>query len=239
MSDAVTLVISEAREDVLRLEEISPEQTLELTRVVLTCSATRKPLARPLTLPLADCIGASSEGRELVVSSAPLKGAFLAKPCRQLKSKRFACVSAEQATSWSAAIQNLLRGASLDAPLPSQRPRWLVVINPVSGNRLGLKVMDSCRPLFEAAGIALNEVITTHQGHAGEVIAQLNIAAVDGVVCVGGDGIVYEVVNALMSRPDADELVASLPIGVLPAGTGNSLSCSLLHAAKEPLHHMR
>lgn len=46
----------------------------------------------------------------------------------------------------------------------------------------------------------------------------------DVIVCVGGDGIVHEVINGLASRPNGKNLLASLPIAVIPAGI-STLSC--------------
>ena len=47
--------------------------------------------------------------------------------------------------------------------------------------------------VFELAGIAVRVQHTTHEGHAAEVAAALDLASVDGVVCVSGDGLVNEV----------------------------------------------
>ena len=48
------------------------------------------------------------------------------------------------------------------------------------------------------------------------------------IVCVGGDGIVYEVVNGLASRQDGLAVLSSVPIAVIPSGSGNGLVKSAL-----------
>ena len=45
----------------------------------------------------------------------------------------------------------------------------------------------------------------------------------DGIVTISGDGLIYECVNGMMSRPDWKELADSLVFGFIPAGTGNGL----------------
>ena len=66
---------------------------------------------------------------------------------------------------------------------------------------------------------------TTHEGHAGEVAAALDPTSVDGVVCVSGDGLVNEVLNGLMRRDDPR--AHRLPVGHVPAGSGNAIAKSL------------
>ncbi|CAG8789394.1 13508_t:CDS:2, partial [Acaulospora morrowiae] len=42
---------------------------------------------------------------------------------------------------------------------------------------------------------------------------------------VSGDGIIFEIINGLLSRKDAKDI--KIPIGVIPAGTGNALNICL------------
>ena len=65
---------------------------------------------------------------------------------------------------------------------------------------------------FANAGVEVNEVITTHAGHAREVLAARD-KNLDAVFVLGGDGAVMEVVGALAH--------SGMPVGVLPGGTGN------------------
>ena len=45
-----------------------------------------------------------------------------------------------------------------------------------------------------------------------------------GIVIVGGDGTFYEVLNGIFARPDWQDVLKQLPLGVIPSGTGNGLS---------------
>ena len=181
----------------------------------------------------ADCVGASAERSELVLHCVTLHGGgCLGSPHREPSQARMPCRDGGQAERWAAAVWNIMHGVAPDAPPPRQK-RWLVLINPVSGPGHARRVYARCRPLFEAHRVALTEVVTTHAGHVREIAAQIEPAEVDAVVCVGGDGVVHELVNGLFAREDADAAVSALSIGVLPGGSANSLCVSLLKANNE------
>ena len=50
---------------------------------------------------------------------------------------------------------------------------------------------------------------------------------------VSGDGLVHEVINGLMNRPDSKQLCEASIFGVVPGGTGNGLVKSLLDRGNE------
>nr|GMD45621.1 uncharacterized protein LOC109154171 [Ipomoea batatas] len=53
------------------------------------------------------------------------------------------------------------------------------------------------------------------------------------IICVGGDGILNEVLNGLLCRTDQKEAI-SIPIGIIPAGTDNSLVWTVL-SVRDPI----
>uniref|UniRef100_A0A0D9W7Q0 DAGKc domain-containing protein n=1 Tax=Leersia perrieri TaxID=77586 RepID=A0A0D9W7Q0_9ORYZ len=84
------------------------------------------------------------------------------------------------------------------------------------------------------AGFHMEVVKTTHAGHAKSLASTFDVSAFpDGIVCVGGDGIVNEVFNGLLSRSDRAEAV-SIPVGIIPAGSDNSLVWTVL-GVKDPI----
>ena len=89
----------------------------------------------------------------------------------------------------------------------------LLVINPMS--RRGVRRRGRTIRAFEAAKVAVTELLTTHPGHAREVIAARN-EKWDAVFVLGGDGTVMEVVGALAN--------SGVAVGVLPGGTGNLIA---------------
>jgi YegS/Rv2252/BmrU family lipid kinase len=65
---------------------------------------------------------------------------------------------------------------------------------------------------FSEANVDVSEVVTSHPGHARDVL-DARTESWDAVFVLGGDGTVMEVAGALAH--------SGIPIGVLPGGTGN------------------
>ncbi|XXG67015.1 hypothetical protein AAC387_Pa06g0456 [Persea americana] len=108
-------------------------------------------------------------------------------------------------------------------------PKILVILNPRSGRGRSSKVFHSkVEPIFKLAGFKMEVVKTTSAGHARRLASNVDFSSCpDGIVCVGGDGIVNEVLNGLLSRSDEKEAI-SIPIGIIPAGSDNSLVWTVL-----------
>ncbi|XP_051134886.1 uncharacterized protein LOC127254057 [Andrographis paniculata] len=80
----------------------------------------------------------------------------------------------------------------------------------------------------ELAGFELEVVKTTSAGHARKLAASVDFSTCpDGIICVRGDGIVNEVLNGLLSRDNQKEAI-SIPIGIIPTGSDNSLVWTVL-----------
>lgn len=108
-------------------------------------------------------------------------------------------------------------------------PKMLVILNPRSGRGRSTKVFHGVvEPIFKLAGFRMEVVKTTSAGHARKLAATVDISSCpDGIVCVGGDGIVNEVLNGLLTRSNQKEAI-SIPIGIIPAGSDNSLVWTVL-----------
>jgi len=107
-------------------------------------------------------------------------------------------------------------------------------VNPYGGKRSGRSIFQNdVLPLIEAAGIFYTMQETKHRLHAQEIAHSLDLRKYDGIVCVSGDGVLVEVVNGLLQREDWETAI-KVPLGIIPAGTGNGMAQSLLHAAGEP-----
>lgn len=79
-------------------------------------------------------------------------------------------------------------------------------------SRRGLRQRHLVSRAFRENNVHVSEVVTSHPGHALEVIQERG-EPWDAVFTLGGDGTVMEVVGALAH--------SGIPIGVLPGGTGN------------------
>ncbi|KAL5761341.1 hypothetical protein ACOSQ2_020179 [Xanthoceras sorbifolium] len=108
-------------------------------------------------------------------------------------------------------------------------PKMLVILNPRSGRGRSSKVFHGIvEPIFKLAGFKLEVVKTTSAGHAKNLASTVDISTCpDGIICVGGDGIINEVLNGLLSRDNQKEGI-SIPIGIIPAGSDNSLVWTVL-----------
>jgi diacylglycerol kinase (ATP) len=97
---------------------------------------------------------------------------------------------------------------------------FLAIVNPAAGfGRCGARAsaaLDSLR----ARGLAIEEVRTTHAGHATELARSAYARGTRKFIAVGGDGTGYEIVNGLL--PEALAASDRPLLGFLPLGTGNS-----------------
>ena len=97
--------------------------------------------------------------------------------------------------------------------------KFILVVNPHSGNKQSAGILDMVKPVFDSSGAELSIFVTKFPGHARELASQLDLDNYDGFLVLGGDGTFHEVVNGLFERHDKK----TLPIGLIPAGSGNSL----------------
>ena len=94
-----------------------------------------------------------------------------------------------------------------------------MITNPISGGGRGRIAAEALRDALQRRSVAAEVWFTTCAGDATARAARLASEAWDGVVAIGGDGTVNEVLNGM---PDP-----SLPLGVLPVGTANVLAMEL------------
>lgn len=114
-------------------------------------------------------------------------------------------------------------------------PKMLVILNPRSGRGRSSKVFHGMvEPIFKLAGFKMEVVKTKSAGHARKLASNVDFTTCpDGIICVGGDGIVNEVLNGLLSRDNQKEAI-SIPIGIIPAGSDNSLIWTVL-GVRDPI----
>lgn len=97
--------------------------------------------------------------------------------------------------------------------------RTLLVVNPAAGHGRGKKVFERLETRLRGAIPGLEVRFSEYPGHAVEIGREAARASYDRILCLGGDGTPYEIINGLY----AEGRPARLPeIGQIPAGTGNS-----------------
>lgn len=142
---------------------------------------------------------------------------------------------------WQIALSCLIRGVSFyrngDVHIPRISPpprKVLILINPKSGPGKAPQVFkERVVPLLAESDTIYDLLITDRANCARDYVKKADISQWDGIVVVSGDGLLFEVYNGLMARPDWKEAVKK-PVGVIPGGSGNGLARALSHAAGEP-----
>ncbi|KAI8636263.1 ATP-NAD kinase-like domain-containing protein [Parasitella parasitica] len=106
--------------------------------------------------------------------------------------------------------------------------RLLILINPFGGQSKAKSIFEEkVKPVLEAAKCKLDIQYTEHRYHALEIAKGLDIESYDTIVTVSGDGLIHEVINGFLQRPNAREAIKKVSLGIIPAGTSNSLSISM------------
>ena len=97
--------------------------------------------------------------------------------------------------------------------------RVLLIANPISGGGRGRDLAPRLAEALRACGVEAEVYLTRASGDAAARAAAAGPEPWDGLVALGGDGTVNEVLNGM---PDP-----SRPLGVLPVGTANVLALEL------------
>ncbi|XP_032420191.1 sphingosine kinase 1 [Xiphophorus hellerii] len=138
----------------------------------------------------------------------------------------------EEAEKWARAVrersarQQRLRDGVLLNSLP--RPcRILLFVNPQSGKGQALTLYNShIQRMLNEAGVIHKLIITERQNHARELVKDVDLSQWDALVIMSGDGLLHEVINGLLERPDWEEAIRT-PLGILPGGSANALAAAV------------
>ena len=101
----------------------------------------------------------------------------------------------------------------------SSNSRTILIVNPVAGHGMGRKCFRRLEPRLRRDFPGLDVWMSEYRGHAVELGRKAAEERVPRMICLGGDGTPFEVVNGLYAEgrpPVVPE------IGLIPAGTGNS-----------------
>jgi diacylglycerol kinase family enzyme len=129
-------------------------------------------------------------------------------------------------------VKNENKNIKYDIP---KRQKFLVFVNPVSGKGTATKIWESVvKDMYIEANIDVKLIITTHANHALDYVQSIEDPFIyDAIVPIGGDGMIYEVINGLAKRSEGQICLKKIPISPLPGGSANGLVKSLLFESGE------
>ncbi len=102
----------------------------------------------------------------------------------------------------------------------------LCIYNPNAGSGKALKQLPEIMRLFKKYGIHADILLTQYAHHGTKLIKDADLSSFDALIVAGGDGSFFDVLNAFMHKNQP------LPIGLIPVGTGNSLSKDIASSAE-------
>ncbi|XP_074519572.1 sphingosine kinase 1-like [Halichoeres trimaculatus] len=215
---------------------------------------TSTPVGRnKVVLSLKDCVGCrayrgddnSDPAAYLSAYFYPLKRRWMSsgvsrqrlEQCFRLAALQDPRANLEEAEKWARAVrersarQQYLRDGVLVREL-SRPCRMMLLVNPQSGKGQALTLYNNhIQRMLNEAGVPHTLVITERQNHARELVKEADLSQWDALVIMSGDGLLYEVINGLLERPDWEEAIRT-PLGILPGGSGNALAASVHHYSR-------
>jgi diacylglycerol kinase (ATP) len=120
--------------------------------------------------------------------------------------------------------------------VPSPRPcrygsrvtrEIVLLVNPTSGKGRGARLADPVAQRLREAGLSVDVVIGRDADEASDKVRDRVALGVDAVVAVGGDGLVNLALQVVAGT--------SIPLGVVPAGSGNDFARTLGFSLADPL----
>ncbi|GFO42066.1 ceramide kinase-like protein [Plakobranchus ocellatus] len=140
--------------------------------------------------------------------------------------------------------ENVLREKTLFMEHPStfKRPRAVkLFLQPYAGAKNGRSLYQkNVLPLFQHAGITVDMSEIVHNEYVKQAMTHLDFEEYDCIACMGGDGTVNQVLDALMSRSQKEKGVdlkvgnsaaaSPVPLGIIPIGRTNHVAFSLMGA---------
>ncbi|CAF3529440.1 unnamed protein product [Adineta steineri] len=127
----------------------------------------------------------------------------------------------------------LRRSLPQDIVMTKRDKRALVFVNPAGGAGKAYRlVMEYVVGVWSESEFSYQMIITEYAGHARDYVRTIQLADWSGIILASGDGLVYEVINGLMSRDDWQEAL-KLPIGHVPCGSGNAFITNILRDSKQ------
>ncbi len=94
----------------------------------------------------------------------------------------------------------------------------LCIYNPNAGSGKAGKQLPVIKELLERYHIDAEIQLTQFAHHGTKLVQETDLSAYEALIIAGGDGSFFDVLNGYMEKQ------VEIPIGIIPVGTGNSLS---------------
>ena len=105
--------------------------------------------------------------------------------------------------------------------------RIALLVNPTSGKGRGGRLLEPVAERLRSSGVDVDVVTGRDADEAFDRVRNRVAAGVDGVVAVGGDGLVNIALQVVAGT--------DVPLGVVPAGTGNDIARALGLSLADPV----
>ncbi|XP_075224819.1 sphingosine kinase 1-like [Lycorma delicatula] len=154
----------------------------------------------------------------------------------------------KEAQKWRSSIKYLINARYSPQISPGLSPtggiggnpvfdnKLLVIINPKSGVGKARDIFQArVVPILTEADINYDLHVTRHSHDARSLVRTQDINQYrSGIVGIGGDGILFEIINGLLERIDWEVTMERAKLGIIPCGSGNGLAKTISFAYNEP-----
>lgn len=137
----------------------------------------------------------------------------------------------------SANNNNTVTTLNLNINMNIRKRKYIIIVNPKSGTGNSENVWKrQVMPLLEDAKIEIDLLMTTSATDAPNYIQyyQELDTTIEAIMCIGGDGTLNDVINAVIRRDDAFKCMKSITFIPIPSGTGNGLAKSISYESSLP-----
>lgn len=100
----------------------------------------------------------------------------------------------------------------------------MLIVNPIAGCGYALKVMEQVQSVLTARNLPFRVMRTEYPGYAAKLAREAVEMGCEAVYVIGGDGTFSEAARGLAG--------SGIPIGLIPAGTGNDFVQDARHAER-------
>lgn len=139
----------------------------------------------------------------------------------------------KEAQKWRTSIKCLIADLPITYVASQNDKKLLILLNPKSGPGRARELFQTkVAPLLQEAEIPYDLHVTKYAQYAREFVRTRNVYGWRGIVAVGGDGVLFEILNGMFERLDWQQALAEVPLAILPCGSGNGLARTICHHYK-------